>query len=328
MLTRRFATGLILAAPWAATWAARAAAEGRYPDHPVKLVIPFPAGGPTDIVGRHVARLFEERLKAPLVVDNRGGAGGTIGLGVVAHAQPDGYTLAISASGGLAMLPHLMPNMPFDSQKDFTPISLVMTVPQVLAVRKTLGVKNVQELVAMAKEKPGKLTYGSSGFGTSLQFAAELFKLRAGKLDIVHVPYRGVAPALTDLMGGQIDMLFGDVPVMLPQAKAGTIVPLAVTAAKRLDTMPDVPTMAEAGIKGAESYTFYALIGPAGMPADRVKLLNTTLVQALAEPKNRKILTDQGGIVVGDSPEECRAYIEAEYKKWGEVARIANIHMR
>jgi tripartite-type tricarboxylate transporter receptor subunit TctC len=189
-------------------------------------------------------------------------------------------------------------------------------------------VKNVQELVAMAKEKPGKLTYGSSGFGTSLQFAAELFKLRAGKLDIVHVPYRGVAPALTDLMGGQIDMLFGDVPVMLPQAKAGTIVPLAVTAAKRLDTMPDVPTMAEAGIKGAESYTFYALIGPAGMPADRVKLLNTTLVQALAEPQIRKILTDQGGIVVGDSPEECRAYIEAEYKKWGEVARIANIHMQ
>lgn len=324
MLTRRVATGLLLAAPWAA----RAYAQARYPDQPVKLIIPFPAGGPTDIVGRHVARIFEERLKAPFVVDNRGGAGGTIGMGVLAHAKPDGYTLAISASGALAMLPHLVPKMPFDSERDFEPITLVMTVPQVLAVRKGLEVKNVQDLIALAKTKPGKVTYGSSGYGTSLQFAAELFKLRAGNINVLHVPYRGVAPALTDLMGGQIDMLFGDIPVMLPQIKVGTITPLAVTAEQRVVALPDVPTMVESGVKDAEAQTFYVLIAPAGVPADRIKLLYTTLVQALAEPEIRKILADQGGIVVGDTPEECRAFLAAEYKKWGEVARLANIQMQ
>lgn len=324
MLTRRVVASLVLAGPWAA----RAFAQGRYPDQPVKLIIPFPAGGPTDIVGRHVARIFEERLKAPFVVDNRGGAGGTIGLGALAHAKPDGYTLAISASGGLAMLPHLMPKMPFDSERDFEPVTLVMTVPQVMAVRKNLGVKDLSDLIARAKERPGKMTYGSSGFGTSLQFSAELFKLRAGNLNILHVPYRGVAPALTDLMGGQIDILFGDIPVMLPQIKAGTIVPLAVTSEKRVTALPEVPTMEESGVKGAEAETFYVLLAPAGLPAERLKLLQSTLVNALAEPDVRKILADQGGNVVGNSPEECRAFLAAEYKKWGEVARLANIQMQ
>ena len=323
MLTRRLATGLLLAAPWTA----RGMAQSPYPNHAVKMIIPFPAGGPTDIVGRLLGRAFEERLKAPFVVDNRGGAGGTIGLGAVAHAPPDGYTLAISASGALAMLPHLMPNMPFDYSKDFTAISMVMTVPQVLAVSKRLGVKSVEELIALAKAKPGKLTYGSSGVGTSLQFSAELFKLRAGNLNIVHVPYRGVAPALTDLMGGQIDMLFGDVPVMLPHADGGDIIPIGLTAGQRLPSLPNVPTLAESGVKDAESYTFYALVGPAGMTADLVSLLNTTLLQTLSDPQTRKILTDQGGIIIGGSPDECRTFIEAENKKWGEVARLAGIKM-
>jgi len=324
MLTRRAATGLLLAGPWAA----RAFAQSRYPDQPVKLIIPFPAGGPTDIVGRHVARILEDRLKATFVVDNRGGAAGTIGLGALAHAKPDGYTLAVSASGALAMLPHLMPKMPFDSERDFEPITLIMTVPQVLAVRKGLAVKNVQELIALAKEKPDKLSFGSSGYGTSLQLAAELFKLRAGNIKLLHVPYRGVAPALTDLMGGQIDMLFGDIPVMLPQIQAGTITSLAVTAEKRVAALPDVPTMVESGVKDAEAQTFYALLAPAGLPADRLKLLQSTLVQALAEPDVRNILTDQGGVVVGNTPEECRAFMAAESKKWGEVVRLANVQMQ
>ncbi|WP_338049148.1 Bug family tripartite tricarboxylate transporter substrate binding protein [Rhodoplanes elegans] len=251
-----------------------------------------------------------------------------MGLGALAQSQPDGYTLAISASGALVMLPHLMPKMPFDSVKDFTPVTVITAVPQVLTVRKTLGVKTVGELVAMAKARPGKVSFGTSGHGTSLHLAAELFRLRAGKIDIVHIPYRGVAPALTDLMGGQIDMLFGDIPVMLPQIKAGTIVPLAVTARVRSPVMPDVPTMAESGVADAEAETIYALLAPAGLPADRVGLLHRTLVKALREPEATRVIADQGGILVATSPEESRTYIASESRKWAEVVRLADVKMQ
>jgi tripartite-type tricarboxylate transporter receptor subunit TctC len=322
MLTRRSALGLVAMSPWASAFA-----QSGYPNQPVKIIVTFAAGGTADITGRLVARVLQERLKQSFVVENRAGAGGTIGLGAVAQAKPDGYTLGICAAGAMVMLPHLMQKMPFDSLRDFQPISLVMTVPQVLAVKKDLGIKTVAELVALAKQKPGTVSYGSAGHGTSLHFATELFKLRAGNLNILHVPYRGVAPALTDLMGGQIDMLFGDIPVLLPQIQAGTIVPLAVTALKRAEVLPNVPTMAEAGVKDAEAESFYGVAGPAGLPKEILGLLHSNIAGALAEPDIRRVLIDQGGVAVGNTPEEFTAYIAAENKKWGEVARLANIRM-
>lgn len=325
MLTRRTALAALGLLPLAS---GIAPAQERYPSQPVKLIVPFPAGGPTDLIGRLVARLLQDHLGASFIVENRTGAAGTIGLGALAQSPPDGYTLAISASGALVMLPHLMPKMPFDSVKDFTPITVITSVPQVLTIRKGLGVKTVGELVAMAKARPGKVSFGTSGHGTSLHLAAELFRLRAGKIDIVHIPYRGVAPALTDLMGGQIDMLFGDIPVMLPQIKAGTIVPLAVTAKTRSPVLPDVPTMAEAGVADAEAETIYALLAPAGLPAERVDLLHRTLVKALREPEAARVIADQGGILVANSPEESRTYIAAESRKWAEVVRLAQVTMQ
>lgn len=324
MLTRRAALSVLAASPWAAN----AFAQAGYPNQPVKIVVTFAAGGSADITGRLVARVLQERLKASFVVENRAGAGGTIGLGGVAQAKPDGYTLGICAAGGMVMLPHLMPKMPYDPQRSFQPVSLVMTVPQVMAVKKSLGIKTAAELIALAKQKPGVLTYGSAGHGTSLHFASELFKLRAGNLDIQHVPYRGVAPALTDIMGGQIDILFGDIPVLLPQIQAGTIVALAVTAEKRVEVLPNIPTMAEAGVSGAEAESFYGLLGPAGLPKDILNLLHSNIAKALVEPDTRRLLVNQGGIVVGNSPIEFAAYLASEYKKWGEVAKLANITMQ
>lgn len=325
MLTRRTALGALGLVPLSV---AVAPAQQRYPSQPVKLIVPFPAGGPTDLIGRLVARLLQDHLGASFIVENRTGAAGTIGLGALAQSQPDGYTLAISASGALVMLPHLMPKMPFDSEKDFTPVTVITAVPQVLTVRKDLGVKTVGELVAMAKARPGKVSFGTSGHGTSLHLAAELFRLRAGKIDIVHIPYRGVAPALTDLMGSQIDMLFGDIPVMLPQIKAGTIVPLAVTARMRSPVLPDVPTMAEAGVADAEAETIYALLAPAGLPADRVALLHATLAKALREPEATRVIADQGGLLVATTPAESRTYIATESRKWAEVVRLADVKMQ
>lgn len=324
MLTRRTTLGLLMASPFAG----HAFAQGAYPDQPVKIIVTFAAGGTADITGRLVARVLQERLKQTFVVENRSGAGGTIGLGALAQSKPDGYTLAICAAGAMVMLPHLMPKMPFDSQRDFQPITVVMAVPQVMAVKKDLGVKTLAELIALARKKPGTLSYGSAGHGTSLHLATELFRLRAGNLNILHVPYRGVAPALTDLMGGQIDILFGDIPVLLPQIQAGTIVPLAVTARQRVSVMPNVPTMEESGVKDAEAESFYGVLAPAGLPKDRLALLHATLVKALAEPDIKRILVDQGGIIVGNTPEEFAAYITAESKKWGEVVRLANIRMQ
>ena len=324
MLTRRTTLGLLLASPLTTG----AFAQTPYPNQPVKMIVTFSPGGPADIVGRLVARLLGDRLKQSFVVENRTGATGTIGLAALAQSKPDGYTLGIAAGGALTMLPHLMAKMPFDVQKDFQPITVVMTVPQVLAVRKTLGVKTVADLIALARKQPGKISYGSSGHGASLHLATELFRLRAGGIDIVHVPYRGVAPALTDLMGGQIDMLFGDIPVMLPQIQGGTVVPLAVTAKARAPVLPNVPTMAEAGVENCEAESFYGLMAPAGLPADRVALLLSTLTKALAEPEAKRVLVEQGGNIVANTPDEFRTYMAAETKKWGEVVRLAKITMQ
>ncbi|PZW48638.1 tripartite-type tricarboxylate transporter receptor subunit TctC [Humitalea rosea] len=319
MATRRqFATGLAVLA-----LSRHAFAQGRYPDQPVKIIVPFPPGGPADLVGRLLARGLTEQFNQTFVVENRAGAGGIVGVEAVAHSRPDGLTLGIGSSGALSVLPNLMPRMPYDVAKDIQPISLAIAVPQVLAVHPSVPAATVAELVALAKRQPGKLNFGSSGSGNSLHLAAELFRARAGGIDIVHVPYRGAAPALTDLVGGQVQMMFGDVPVMLPQIRAGTIRALGVTSAERSTALPDVPTMAEAGVPGVESESYYGLIGPTGLPADRLEALHQAVKAALQTPGVRQPLMEQGGRIIANSPAEFTAYIQAEATKWAEVIRFS-----
>ncbi|WP_431285800.1 Bug family tripartite tricarboxylate transporter substrate binding protein [Humitalea sp. 24SJ18S-53] len=320
MITRRHLAAS--AAILLATRAARAQAP-RYPDQPVRIIVPFPAGGPADIVGRLLARALSDQLGQPFVVDNRAGAGGVIGVEVVARARPDGLTLGIGSSGALSVLPSLMPRMPYDVARDIQPVSLAIIVPQVLAVHPSVPARTVAELVALAKARPGGLNFASSGSGNSLHLAAELFRARAGGIEIIHVPYRGAAPALTDLVGGQVQMMFGDVPVMLPQIRAGTIRALAVTAPVRSAVLPDVPTMAEAGVAGVESESYYGLIAPAGLPADRLAILNNAVKTALESPATRQPLLDQGGRLIGGTPEAFAAHIRAESEKWAEVIRFS-----
>jgi tripartite-type tricarboxylate transporter receptor subunit TctC len=324
MATRRHLLGLTAAA---ALPLGAARAQERYSSQPVRLIVPFPAGGPADLVGRLIAKSLGDQLGGSFVVDNRGGAGGLIGIEAVAKSRPDGATLGIGSGGAMSVLPHLMAKMPFDVEKEIQPISLVISVPQVLAVNPSVPARSVQELIQLARAKPGSLTYGSSGNGNSLHLAMEMLRDRAGGLNVVHVPYRGAAPALTDLVSGQVSMMFGDVPVMLPQIQAGAIRPLAVTAPARSVALPDVPTMAEAGVADMESESYYGLIAPAGLPQNKVKMLHKATVAALRDPTIRNVLVDQGGRVSGNSPQEFAVYIRGETAKWGEVIRRAGIRL-
>lgn len=323
MLTRRCFTMSATAGAIATLAGHAARAQGRSPDQPVRVVVPFPPGGPADIVGRLLARALGEQLNQSFVVENRAGAGGVIGVEVVARARPDGATLGIASSGALSVLPNLMPRMPYDVARDIQPISIVITVPQLLAVHPAVPAHTVAELVALARRQPGSLNFASAGNGSSLHLVAELFRARAGGLDLVHVPYRGAAPALTDLVSGRVQMMFGDVPAMLPHVRAGTIRALGVTATERSSALPDVPTLAEAGVPGVESVTYYGLIAPAGLPADRIAALHAAVRTALESPATRQPLLDQGGRLVGNTPEEFAAYIRAEAEKWGEVIRFS-----
>lgn len=323
MLTRRRFTTSATAGTIGTLTDHAARSQGRYPDQPVRVIVPFPPGGPADIVGRLLARALGEQFSQSFVAENRAGAGGVIGVEIVARARPDGTTLGIASSGALSVLPNLMPRMPYDVSRDIQPISMVITVPQVLAVHPSVPARTVAELVALAKRQPGTLNFASSGSGSSLHLAAELFRARAGSLDLVHVPYRGAAPALTDLVSGRVQMMFGDVPAMLPHVRAGTIRALGVTATERSLVLPDVPTLAEAGVPGVESETYYGLIAPAGLPVDRVAALHAAVKAALQAPATRQPLLDQGGRLVGNMPEEFAAYIRAEAEKWGEVIRFS-----
>ena len=299
------------------------AAAQSFPDHTIRLIVPFPPGGPNDIIARVVSQKMQAILKQTIVIDNRGGQGGVLGTDLVAKAKPDGYTIAIASAGALAISPS-MEKVAYDTLKDLAPVTLVAKVPEMLVVAENVPAKNMAELVALAKKQPGKLNFASSGPGSLPHLAGELFKLTA-KIDIVHVPYRGAAPAVNDLLGGQVQMVFLDLPVLLPQVKAGKLRPIAVGAEKRVPTAPDVPTTAEAGMPSLLTENWYGMVAPAGTPKDVVAALNKAAVEAMKDPDVVSKLSSQGAMLIGDTPDEFRAFIASETAKWAKVIKDAGV---
>ena len=291
-----------------------------YPTKPIRLVVPFPAGGATDILAREVAKHLTDAWGQSVVVDNRPGAGGNIGSELVAKAAPDGYTLEMGTVGTHAINASLYSKMPYDHVKDFVPVILVAGVPNVLEVNPALPVNSVQELIAYAKANPGKLNFASSGSGTSIHLSGELFKVMAG-VQMTHVPYKGSAPALQDLIGGQVQLMFDNLPPSLPQIKAGKLRALAVTSAGRAPALPDTPTVAEAGLPGFEASSWFGVLAPAGTPPEIVNKLNAEIAKWLASPGAKEKLANVGANIAGGAPEDFARHIQAETAKWAKVVK-------
>src|SRR5579863_3721434 len=294
-----------------------------FPDHPIRLIVPFPAGGPNDIIARVIGQRMSELTKQPVVIDNRGGQGGVLGTDVVAKAEPDGYTIAISSAGALAISP-TMEKVAYDPRKDLQAITLVAKVPEMLVVAGDVPARNMSELVALAKAQPGKLNFASSGPGSLPHLAGELLKLTA-KIDIVHVPYRGATPALNDMLGQQVQMVFLDLPIILPQIRAGALHAIAIGAPERAPTAMEVPTTAEVGMPGLLAENWYGMVAPAGTPAPIVAKLNQIATEAMRDPAVKEKLAVQGAQLVGDSPEHFRAFIESETARWAKVIKDAGV---
>jgi tripartite-type tricarboxylate transporter receptor subunit TctC len=294
-----------------------------FPNKTIRLIVPFPPGGPNDIIARLVGKRMSEILKQTIVIENRSGQGGVVGTDVVAKSAPDGYTIGIVSAGALAISPS-MEKVAYDTLKDLQPITLVAKVPEMLVVATSVPAKNMAELVALAKSQPGKLNFASSGPGSLPHLAGELFKLTA-KIDIVHVPYRGAAPAVNDLLGQQVQMVFLDLPVLLPQIKAGKLRPIAVGAPERVPSAPDVPTTTEVGMPALQTENWYGMVAAAKTPANIVAVLNKAAVEAMKDPEVASKLASQGATLVGDTPEHFRAYIASESKKWADVIKQAGV---
>jgi tripartite-type tricarboxylate transporter receptor subunit TctC len=291
-----------------------------YPSKPVTIIVPWPPGGPSDIAARPMAKSLSEDLKQSFIVDNRGGAGGNIGSAMVAKAAPDGYTLLITSSAPIVINPSLYKSMPFDPPKDLAPITNLLRVPLILAVNPSVPAKNLQELIAYIKSQGGKAQFASSGNGTPQHLTAELFRANA-KLDMVHVPYKGSAPAITDLIGGHVPIMFDSAIAILPHIKSGKVRPIAITSAKRSSILPDVPTFDESGMKGFESYAWYGLFAPAKTPKEIIAKLNAEALKIMKQPDWQKILAETGSEYVGDTPEQFAAFTKAEATKWAKVVK-------
>jgi tripartite-type tricarboxylate transporter receptor subunit TctC len=294
-----------------------------FPTKPIRLIVPFPAGGPNDIIARVVGQRMSELFKQTVVVDNRGGQGGVLGTDAVAKATPDGYTIAISSAGALAISPS-MEKVAYDTLQDLAPVTLVATVPEMLVVAPDVPAKDMAGLIALAKNMPGQLNFASSGPGSLPHLAGEMLHLTAG-IDIVHVPYRGAAPAVNDLIGQQVQMAFLDLPVLLPQVKAGSLRPIAIGSETRAATAPDVPTLAEAGYPALRIENWYGMVAPKGTPDAIIATLNRVARQAMDDPTVKAKLADQGAALAGDSPEHFRSFIAAEIKRWAGVIRDAGV---
>jgi len=294
-----------------------------FPTKPIKLIVPFPPGGPNDIIARVVGQRMSELTKQPIVIENRSGQAGVLGTDAVAKAAPDGYTIGITSASSLVINPSLE-KMPYDVHKDLAPVTLNVTVPEMLVVASNVPASNMAELIALARAQPGKLNFASAGVGGLPHLAGELFKLTA-KLDIVHVPYRGAAPAINDLLGQQVQMTFLDLPVILPHIKAGSLKPIALGSPVRAPTAPDVPTTAEVGMPDLLIENWYGMIAPGGTPEKIITELNRITNEAMADPGVRAKLADQGLTVAGDTPEHFRDFIDRETRKWAKVIKDAGL---
>lgn len=317
----------VLAASGMVTLSAPAVAQDNWPSKPITFIVPYAAGGFADTRMRLLARELADELKTSIVVENKAGAGGIIGTEFIAKAKPDGYTIGSGNLAPLSVNPTLMPkNVKYDVQKDLAPVILIEESPLILSVSNKLPVKNLQELIEQAKKEPGKLTFGSSGVGGAHHLSGELFASEAG-LKLTHVPYKGGAPAGSDLMAGHIDMMFEMGYAAMPAIDAKKVHPLAVTSSKRLPLLPNVPTMQEAGLKNFESYNWQGVIAPAGTPEPIISKLNTAFNNILKKPEVQKAFDSTGGQSAGGTPEDFAKFIQSETQKWAEVIKTANISL-
>jgi len=295
-----------------------------YPAKPIRLVVPFTPGGSTDILARAIGLELTKAWGQPVVIENVPGAGGSIGADKVAKAPADGYTLLMGHIGTLAVNPSLYPNLPYDPVKNFAPVAWVARVPNVLVVHPSVKATTVQELVALAKSKPGQLNYGSGGNGSAANLATEYFKMQTGT-SLLHIPYRGTAPAVTDLVGGQIQVLFTGAPAVMGQIKSGQVRALAVSSPKRMDALPDLPTVADAGYKNFEADQWYGVVAPAGTPKDIVAKLNSQINQSLNSAELKTRLNNEGAVATPNTPEVFGSLIQSEIARWKPVIQSGRV---
>ena len=298
--------------------------QNSYPTKPIRLVVPFVPGGSTDLIARIMGQKLDEALGQQVVVENRAGAGGNIGVEYVAKSAPDGYTLIFGHIGTFGFGPSLYQKLPYDPVKDFAPITLFAMVPNMLVVHPALPAKTVKELIALAKARPGQMNYGSSGNGSASHLATEYFKLLS-KTDIIAIPYKGTGPLVTDLIAGQTSLTITGVPPLYPFVQSGRLRGIAVGSVKRLALMPDLPTIAEAGVPGYESSTWFGPLAPAKTPREIILRLNTELLKILQRPDIKARFASEGAEGLGSTPEEFGTYIKSEIDRWGRVIKAAGV---
>jgi tripartite-type tricarboxylate transporter receptor subunit TctC len=303
------------------------ASAAEWPTKPVRIIVPFAAGGAADAVARIVGKRVGETLGQPIVVEDRGGGGGMIATDLVKNSDPDGYTLLLGQSGPISINPGIYAKLSYDPEKDFIPISMTTAYPYVLVVNPSLGVKTVAELVTLAKSKPGELNYGTAGVGVSNHLCTELFDNKAG-IRMTHVPYRGTSLAVADLIAGQVQVVFADPVSALSQVRAGTLIALAVTSKERSPVAPEVPTIAESGYPGFDAVAWHGIMAPAGTPQPIIDKLNAAIVNALKDPQTAKLIEAQAIQIVGSSQKDFASFIKQDLLLWKDVAREARIEVR
>lgn len=311
------AAGVMMCAPaiaLAQTWPAKT----------IRMVVPFPAGGGVDYVGRMVARGMSDRLGQQVVIDNRGGASAIIGMELVKNAAPDGYTIGATSSGPLAINPHIFRKLAYDSVRDFTGVSMIATFPYLLVVHPSLPVKSVKELITLARSRPGEISYSSPGTGNGQHLATALFAANA-RLDMLHIPYKGNAPSVVSLVSGETQLTFSSIPGMLPHVRAGRVKALGVGTAQRVPSLPEFPTVAESGLPGFEAFGWGAVIAPANLPRDVVTVMNKAITDTLRQTDTAQRMLADGAVPLPSTPEEYSAYLKAELAKWGRVVKLANV---
>ncbi|MDR2300054.1 MAG: tripartite tricarboxylate transporter substrate binding protein [Comamonas sp.] len=324
--TRRRTMLRHVAAAYLAASSFAAFAQAVYPSKPVRIIVPYPAGGTTDIIARIAANQLTERLKQSFIVENKAGASGAIGSQAVAQAAPDGYTLVMATASSHGINSALQKSLPYDAVKDFAPITVVANTPNIIIANPAVPVKNLQELIALAKKEPGRINFGSTSAGGSPHMSAELLKMMAG-IDMTHVPYKGAAPMLTDLIGGQVQIGFDNLPSSIGFVKSGKVRALAVTTARRWPGAPDIPTVAESGVPGYEVSGWFGLLAPAGTPREILNKLQGTLAEAVKSPEVAKQLNDLGAEPVANKPEVFAQEIKDDVEKWRKVVKTTGVKL-